>query len=816
VLVFGMSASYICPVVSCPVVSCPVVYMSGHRQMLAAAVSLAAVVTEAGVKARRLADTETPAHGLEGPPSGRPRPPRQSFDAVLLALPLAIWYTGIGAPSASSIYFVPADGPAPPVLALYVLIATGIVCLAVALWRALRHAKAAAREATAKADGLERELLKQQHVEEVSPQREERYRTPLDQSQDYTIFLLDAKGKPTSWHSGVRGVLGYEKFDFLRMSAADLYTAEDREAGAPERDFTEATEHGRSDSERWIVRKDGSRFWASISISTVTDRQGRLLGFSQRLRDLSQSKHAEEQLRQKQEALELALEAGGLGTWEYDLATGEMHWDARAKAHFGLRADAIVTHPAWLEALHPEDQESTRNRWEHAVRDRAPLSVECRVIWPDGSTHWIMAVGQCTFDAATSEPVHMAGVMLDLTERRRSEEHLQESMRLEAVGRLAGGIAHDLNNMLTAILGFSEFLNRSLAPDDSRRADVEQISRAADRSASLTRQLLAFARRDLIQPRVLDLNSVVRHTGTLLPSILGENVELVLQLTTDRGIVYADPRQIEQTLMNLVLNARDALPQGGRVTIETMKVRFEPGSRASQEMGDAAPTGSFTMLAVTDTGHGMGAATLQRIWEPFFTTKPPGHGTGLGLSSVYGAAKQSGGFVWAASEPGRGTTVQVYWPEVPEEEPEPLVESSGLPEVEGGSETVLVVEDEDLVRAFVVRALRSHGYQCREARDAEGALRLLEHGHAGIDLVITDVVMPGMSGGGLGDRLALLRPGLPVLYTSAFVDEDVIRRGLLEQGRPFLQKPCTPRDLARKVREVLDAAGSTRDQAETV
>jgi PAS domain S-box-containing protein len=740
-----------------------------------------------------------PAHGLEGPPWRRPRPPGRTFGAL----------------SVSSISFVPADGLALSQSAIYVLIAAGVVCLAVAQWGALRRARAATAEARAKADGLERELLKRREMEEASPQREERYRTPLDQSRDYTIFLVDAEGKPTSWHSGVLRLLGYGKGDFLRMSSAGLYTPEDREAGVPERDFTEATEHGQASSERWVVRKDGSRFWASISVSSVTDRHGRLLGFSKRLRDLSQRKHAEEELRRKQEALELAIEAGGLGTWEYEIATGEMYWDARAKAHFGLPADAIVTHPLWLEAIQPEDRESTRKRWDQAVRDRSPFSVECRVLWPDGSTHWIMAVGQCTFDGATGEPRHLAGVMLDLTERRRSEEHLRESMRLEAVGRLAGGIAHDLNNMLTAILGFSDLLSRSLETDDSRRVDVEQISRAADRSASLTRQLLAFARRDLIRPRALDLNAVVRQTWTLLPTILGENVELVQELTTDRGIVYADPRQIEQTLMNLVLNARDALPRGGRVTIETRTVTFEPGSRESLELGDAAPTGTFTMLAVTDTGHGMGAETLQHIWEPFFTTKPPGQGTGLGLSSVYGAAKQSGGFVWAASEPGRGTTVQVYWPEVPTE-PEPLREPSDLPAVEGGSETVLVVEDEDLVRAFVVRALRSHGYQCREARDAAEALRLLEHGQAGIDLVITDVVMPGMSGGGLGDRLAVILPGLPVLYTSAFVDEDVIRRGLLEQGRPFLQKPCSPHDLARKVREVLDAAGSTRDQAETV
>jgi hypothetical protein len=710
---------------------------------------------------------------------------------------------------------VQADTTALPALALSVVAAVGVVYLAVAQWRALRRAQVAAREAAAKAERLEQELAEHQRIEEAWPHREERYRTPVDQSQGYTIFLLDAKSKPTSWNSSIRRVLGYDRLEFLRLSVADLYTAEDREALVPERDLTEATERGLTSSDRWVVRKDGSRFWASMSLSSIHDSHGRLLGFSERLRDLSQSRHAEEQLREKQEALELALEAAGLGTWEYELSTGEMHWDARAKAHFGLLPDATVTHGAWLEALHPEDQQPTLEQWLRAVRDRSRLSVEYRVIWPDGSIHSIMTVGQCTSDAATGELLHMHGVLLDLTERRRSEEHLQETLRLEAVGRLAGGIAHDLNNMLAAILGFSEFLDRSLEPDDPRRADVEQISRAAERSAGLTRQLLAFARRELIQPQMLDINAVVRHSRALLSSMLGENIELVFRLAPDLSAVYADARQIEQTLMNLVLNARDAMPQGGRVIVETKTVELEPGSRGLRDLAADAPTGHFAMLAVSDTGHGMEAATLQRIWEPFFTTKPPGQGTGLGLSSVYGTAKQSGGFVWAESEPGRGTSVQVYWPEV-HTEPEPLGHASGLPEVRGGSETVLIVEDEDLVRALVVRALRSHGYQCREARDAKEALGLLEREQSQVDLVITDVVMPGMSGGGLGDRLALLRPELPVLYTSAFVDEDVIRRGLLEQGRPFLQKPCSPHDLARKVREVLDAATSARDQAKTV
>jgi two-component system, cell cycle sensor histidine kinase and response regulator CckA len=686
-------------------------------------------------------------------------------------------------------------------LLVFVVTTVALLCLTVALWLALGRARVAGREAAARSENW--------------AQEEERFRTPLEQAEDYTIFLLDATGRPTSWNSSVRRVLGYDRAEFLRLTAADLYTEEDREARAPERDLAEASAGGRASADRWVVRKDRSRLWASVAMSSVLDRQGRLLGFSQRLRDLSRSKGIEQQLRRKQGALELALEAAGLGTWEYDLATGEMLWDARAKGLFGLSADATVTHPEWFHLLHRDDQPTARAQWEQTLRDRSRLSAEYRVIWPDGSIHAIMSVGQCAVDPATGEPHHVAGVMLDLTERRRAEEHLQETLRMEAVGRLAGGIAHDLNNMLAAILGFSDLLERNLGPDDPRREDTRQISRAAERSASLTRQLLAFARRELIQPQMLDVNTVVRHSRPMLATLLGENIELTLRLAPHVLVVYADARQVEQTLMNLVVNARDAMPQGGRVTIETKAVKLDPESRAPREPGEETPSGSFAMLGVTDTGHGMDATTLQRMWEPFFTTKPSGQGTGLGLSSVYGAAKQSGGFVWADSEPGRATSVQVYWPEV-RSAPEPIDEVSGEPEIRGGNETVLVVEDEPLVRALVVRALRSHGYRCLEAQDASEALQVIESEGARLDLVITDVVMPGMSGGGLGDRLALLRPDLPVLYTSAYVDEDVIGRGLLEQGRPFLQKPCTPRELARKVREVLDGAASARDEAETV
>ena len=701
-----------------------------------------------------------------------------------------------------------AIGSTTTVLILLAALAIGAALVA---WR-----RAAARAGTARGAKAGPEQPKAtpasfRIAEHLGPNEEERFRTPLDQVENYAIVLLDAAGKPTSWNPGIRRVLGYDKAEFLRTTAGDLYPAEDRQRGAPAAELADAAREGRLSVERWLVRRDGSRFWGSISTTSVHDRDGQLLGFARRVRDLSENKEVADQLHQKQDALELALEAAGLGTWEHDLSTGVDSMDARAKALFGMPPEEPMTRTRWLEAVHPDDRERTLERWERAVREGARYSAEYRVLWPDGSVHSVMAVGRCVTDTSTGSPLHFTGVVLDLTERRRTEEHLQESLRLEAVGRLAGGIAHDLNNMLAAILGFGDLLGRSFEPGDPRASDVEQISRAATRSAGLTRQLLAFARREMIQPRALDINSVIQQAQALLPPILGENVELHLRLAPDLGVVYADARQIEQIVMNLVLNARDAMPQGGRVTIETGAVQLGPGAEAWR--GEERPlSGRFTMLSVTDTGHGMDAATLRRIWEPFFTTKPAGQGTGLGLSSVYGAAKQSGGFVWADSEPGRGTTVQVYWPEVRAAAEVPD-EPESTPPLTGGNETVLIVEDEDLVRALAVRALRSSGYTCHQARDAGEALRLLDERGTRVDLVITDVVMPGMSGGDLGEQLAGLRPGIPVVYTSAFTDEDVIRRGMLEQGRPFLPKPFTPHQLARVVREALDAAAAARGQS---
>ena len=696
-------------------------------------------------------------------------------------------------------------------VALYVLSAGGSALLVAAHRRARLQAEA---EAEAVRLELEQRVLDASRTTEEGAWAGERYRTPADDAADTAIFMLTPEGRHATWNKGVGRMLGYEKLEFLRGSPEDLFIPDDRAQGLPARELAEALERGRISAERWMIRKDGTWLPVLATISSVLNQKGKLLGFSKRLRDLSAVKRIEDELLRHQEALELGYEAAGLGTWDHDLISGELRLDQRATLMFGFHPGDPVTYDNWADAVHSEDLEPMEELRGTAIRDHQPFSSQFRVLWPDGTTHWLAAMGRGSYDKATGKPLRMRGILLDVTERKQTEERMQEVVRLESIGRLAGGIAHDLNNMLVAIMGFSDLLGRSLEPDDPRLEDVEQITRAATQSATLTQQLLAFARRELIQPRSLDLNRLVRFAAGMLRPVVGENIQLVVKLSPTVGGIHADPPRVEQIVMNLVLNARDAMPQGGRVEVETSALDVDEGDPKWQTEAEAPPPGRYAVLKISDTGHGMDAGTLKHIWEPFFTTKPAGQGTGLGLSVVYGSVKQSGGFVTVESEVDKGTTFRVYWPEiivVPEHTGEIAIPAPA----QHGTESVLIVEDEPVVRALIVRTVAGFGYYCVEAHDATEALRLLEEERGRIELVITDVVMPGMSGGQLGEVLAQHYPTLPVLYTSGFANDDVIRRGLLDASRPFLQKPFAPDDLARKIREVLEATTGLEHHAQS-
>ena len=396
--------------------------------------------------------------------------------------------------------------------------------------------------------------------------------------------------------------------------------------------------------------------------------------------------------------------------------------------------------------------------------------------------------------------VRVWGTQRDVSDQRRLEEQFRQAQKMEAVGQLAGGIAHDFNNLLTAILGNTQLLLRDLPPGDVMRGDVEEIRKASERAAALTRQLLAYSRRQMLQPEVLDLNVVVAEMDKMLRRLIGEHIAFVSVPAPGLGRVRADPSQIEQVLVNLVVNARDAMPDGGRLTIETANADLD-ASYAQEHLG-AAP-GAYTMLAVTDTGTGMDATVRAHLFEPFFTTKEVGKGTGLGLATVYGIVKQSGGHISVYTEVGQGSSFKVYLPRV-DAPPAPAAPPAARPAAARGSETVLVVEDDPAVLSLSCRALEAEGYTILCASDGADALRIVERHGGEIHLLLTDVVMPGMSGRELAEQMAARRAGIRILYMSGYPGDAAVHHGTLVRGSAFLQKPFSPDGLTRKVRETLD------------
>ncbi len=422
-----------------------------------------------------------------------------------------------------------------------------------------------------------------------------------------------------------------------------------------------------------------------------------------------------------------------------------------------------------------------------------------------GRRHTVMA--HKTLLIAPDGSQQLVGVVRDITEMKKAENEraklesqLRQAQKMEAIGLLAGGVAHDFNNLLTVINGNSEILLEDLAKEDPKRSDLEQIRQAGMRAASLTSQLLAFSRKQMLNPTVLDLNRVIAEMTEMLRRLIGEDIEIACFTQHDLGCVKADSGQIEQIIMNLAVNARDAMPCGGKLTIETKNVDFEEGvTRSHEEM----PAGSYVMLAISDNGNGMDAKTRASIFDPFFTTKGLGRGTGLGLSTVYGIVKQSAGFIWVYSELGKGTTFKIYLPRTTDGSAKCKVDDHGIEKKPAASETILLVEDEQAVRTLACRILRRQGYKVLEAADGFEAIRVAEEFSGEIQLVLTDVVMPKMSGNELVSRIETIRPGIKALFTSGYTDEAIVHHGVLDPNIAFIQKPYTAEALTRKIREVI-------------
>ncbi len=508
-------------------------------------------------------------------------------------------------------------------------------------------------------------------------------------------------------------------------------------------------------------------------------------------------KHAEDSLRASEERYRLLFERNLAGVFRTTLDGRILDFNESLARILGYSSrEELLARGASELYAGAADREAFLGRLQ---KNKTLTNYELCLKRKDGSPIWVLENANLIEGEGGLEVIE--GTVIDITERKQLEERLRQSQKMEAVGRLAGGIAHDFNNLLTIITGYGQLLLDRLVPGDLMREQVEEIKQAGDRAASLTRQLLAFSRRQVLTPQVLDLNAVVLNMDKLLRRLIGEDIDLLAFPKSSVGKVRADPGQIEQVILNLALNARDAMPKGGKLTIETADVDIDEAYASSHV---AVTPGPYVMLAVSDTGCGMDREAQAHIFEPFFTTKEKGKGTGLGLAMVYGIVKQSGGNIWVYSEPGQGTTFKIYLPRGEE-----AVEAVGLREPLArpvhGSETILLVEDEPSVRSLVRGLLQTRGYMVLEAGWSHEALEISERYRGPIHLLLTDVVMPQMSGQELAGRLEAFHPETKVLYMSGYTDNAVVRRGVLETDAAFIGKPFTSDALARKVREVLDS-----------
>lgn len=582
---------------------------------------------------------------------------------------------------------------------------------------------------------------------------------------------------------------GWNKEDALGKDVTEVFHAVDRNTRRrTESPALHLIRKGRlailSDHTR-LVRKNGSEIPIEDNVSLLRDENGKVNGIVIVFRDITERNQAEEALEISKANFTSIVEKN---------ADGILIVDEAGIVRFA--------NPAAENFLKQKGKKLIGQSFNYPLERNKPVEID--IIRRNGEPGTAeMRVDQTDWQDETAYLISLH----DMTKRqqaekalRESEEYLRQSQKMEAIGKLAGGIAHDFNNILTVISGYSELLLDRLAAGDSSRKDVEEIKKAGERAATLTRQLLAFSRKQVLAPEILVLNDVVTNMDKMLRRLIGEDIDFVINPDPELGRVKADPGQIEQVIMNLAVNARDAMPNGGKLTIVTANVDLDE-AYASRHI--VVQPGPYILLAVSDTGLGMNKKIQSQMFDPFFTTKETGKGTGLGLSTVYGIVKQSGGNIWVYSEPGYGTTFKIYLPRT--NEPIKRKETARVSaKATLDSETILLVEDEKGVRELSGEILQSKGYTVLEAADPQESLKLLKKHNGSIDLLLTDVVMPGMSGRSLALNLSALSPKTKVLYMSGYTDDAIIHHGVLEKGTHFLQKPFTPEALANKVREVLD------------
>jgi PAS domain S-box-containing protein len=623
---------------------------------------------------------------------------------------------------------------------------------------------------------------------------------------DYALFLLNPEGRVVSWNTGARRLKGYEETEILGQHFSRFFTPEDQRRCLPSTVLQTAAKEGRFESEGWRVRKDGSKFWALAVVDAVRDEEGELLGFVKITRDMTQRREA---LATEQRFRQLVEGVVDYAIFHLDSNGIVSTWNSGAERIKGYAPGEIIG--SHFSRFYTEEDRAAGvpKRALETARSTGKFETEGWRVRKDGSKFYASVVIDAIRDT-TGEVVGFAKVTRDITERmdaqrilRETQEQLAASQKMEAVGQLSGGIAHDFNNLLMIVIGNLETVQRHAreSKNPNMQRALNNAMRGAQRAASLTQRLLAFSRRQALNPKPLDINKFVASSAEFLSRSLGEGVDIETVGAAGLWTVEIDANQLEVALLNLTINARDAMINGGKLTIEAANAVLD---REYCQSNPEVTPGQYVLLSVSDSGAGMSKDVLARAFEPFFTTKELGHGTGLGLSQVYGFVKQSGGHLKIYSELGQGTTVKIYLPRYfGTAEDDQLVDDELLGEGENG-ENILLVEDDNDVRAYITDVLRSLGYGVISAANGKIALDLLSRVTSRIALMLTDVVMPGMTGRELAASATKLRPDLKILYMTGYSRNAITHNGRLDPRLDVLQKPVTQSELATRIRDALD------------
>jgi PAS domain S-box-containing protein len=650
------------------------------------------------------------------------------------------------------------------------------------------------------------DLTERKHTEELLRRSEERYRLIVENQTEFIVKWLP-DGTRTFVNESYCRTFGVREHDCVGTSLFPLVAPDFRQAIAARAAELTPAEPEYTDEHLSIV--PGGQRWQQWTNRGIFDAEGRLVEVLSTGRDITERKHAEEKLRQSQRHLIASQHIARVGSWEMDLVwlddlkENPVRWSDECFRIFGYRPGEVkASGPAHIRRVHPGDRQKVRAAATFALTTRTPYAIDYRLVGADGTERIVHEQAELVLDPVTRTPVRFIGTAQDITDRVRLEEQLRQSQKMQAIGQLAGGVAHDFNNLLTIINGHTEMLLDSKRSDSPDRVELTAIRDAGERAALLTRQLLLFSRKAMLEPRILDCNTLVQRTSQMLRRLISEDVVLSIVLAPSLRRINADTSQIEQILLNLSLNACDAMPRGGRLTIETRDVSFdEEFCRVHPEYS----VGKFVQLVVADTGTGITPHVKAHLFEPFFTTKGPGKGTGLGLATVYGIVQESEGFITVSSELDVGTTFYVCLPALEEDDVLHAPEANVRDRLRGG-ETILLVEDDAGVRRIAQLALTKYGYRVLEAANGANALEVSAAYPETIHALVTDIVMPEMDGRILADAVRAKRPRCRVLLMSGYNEDMLVRAGVHTGLEAFIQKPFTPEVLITKLRQTLDQA----------